>query len=520
MELTTEYLAIFQTRTDPLCDSADSFIQILQVKGEIRVHKRYIVLDEERICGFLPSDGRVPDKDQCYVRLRFTWDGDPDADTESLKRFQSLLKKVRTMLDKAGAETATLWDDLSSHYAKKAYPLIHEIENLMRRLIANFMLVRVGLEWEKEALPKALKDAVAKSKRQGSPNVLHAMDFIHLGEFLFKPYPKGTDQELYAKIRAVKTAEDATALQEYIPASNWKRYFSELVDCEDGYLKSRWERLYDLRCKVAHNAPMSDQELEAVRNLVGEVRPRLQEAIDKLSNVTVPPEEAELVAETAARTVSTTIVGEFITCWQALEAEIDSHMKACGETRRRIYQADELTNQGVLPSAWKERYDAMRQIRNNMVHGPATSFPEQQIQYHLSAMRDLLACVKAGSYVEWLKGLSEDELQCEIGSRVEDTIHMILESDEFIGIMSATNATGFDIDACYVKDIDLDQDGCVAKVAFYSTGEQLEDRPYCGDQISGEVDAVFDAEGNLEYRNLIVGVARDDDADLPPSDCW
>ena len=158
----------------------------------------------------------------------------------------------------AEGEVETLWNDLSSHYAQKAYPLIHEIENLMRRLIANFMLVTVGREWVKETLPKVVDDAVKASKRKEGDrdylNVLHTVDFIHLGALLFDAYSKGTPQELHVKLKDAKNGDDLKALQEFIPESNWNRYFAKLVDWEDGQLKSRWEKLYLLRCKVAHNA--------------------------------------------------------------------------------------------------------------------------------------------------------------------------------------------------------------------------------------------------------------------------
>src|SRR5262249_2738981 len=159
-------------------------------------------------------------KNQRYFHLQFTWDGDPNGPPETLERFLSLLKKVRKTVAQAEGEIETLWDDLSALYAIKAYPLIHEIENLMRRLIANFMLVTVGREWLQETLPKAVEDAVRSSKRKDYLNVLHSVDFIHLGDFLFAPYSKKTSQDLYAKLKLVQTQEDAKALLEFVPESN------------------------------------------------------------------------------------------------------------------------------------------------------------------------------------------------------------------------------------------------------------------------------------------------------------
>ncbi len=511
MAIIVEYLAIFQ-RTDSFCDSAASFTKLLQVDSEIKVNEGDIHFQGERACSFRLSDGEVAVKKQRYFHLHFTWDGDPDTAPDSLERFLWLLKKVRATVAQAGGVVETIWDEVSSHYAVKAYPLIHEIENLMRRLIANFMLVTIGREWAQETLPMAVEAAVKSSKRKDLVNVLHTVDFIHLGEFLFEPYSKRTAQELFAKIKGVKTIEDAEALQEFVPESNWKRYFAELVDCEDGYLKSRWEKLYGLRCKVAHNALMTGDDLEQINKLIGEVKPKLQDAIAKLSKVTVPPDEVESVAESVVRTVNTT-VGEFITCWQQLEAVIDSRMESRGETRRLIHPGRDLVRQGVLDPSWMERYEELLQIRNIIVHGPATAIPVGTIQHYLGVMRDLLICVEAGSYIVFLRGLSEAERQIEIESRVADTSDEIVDSDEFSDAIAETNATGFSIDDYEVKEIDLDQDECVARITFSSTGDQLDDMVYHGNRITGEADAVFDTEGGIEYRNVTAEVDHGDAAD-------
>src|SRR5262249_41858369 len=185
-------------RAGSFCDSAASFTRLLQVDSDIRVAGGEIHYQGERACSFLLSAGEVSGKKQRYFQLHFTWDGDPDADPEGLERFLALLKTVRGAVAQAGGETETLWDDLSAHYARKAYPLMHEIENLMRRLIAHFMLVTVGREWVQETLSRAVEEAVKNSKRKDYLNVLHTVDFIQLGELLLAPYWKKTPQDLYA----------------------------------------------------------------------------------------------------------------------------------------------------------------------------------------------------------------------------------------------------------------------------------------------------------------------------------
>ncbi len=370
MAITVEYLAIFR-RTDTFCNSVTSFTRLLQVDSEIKVAGGDIHFQSERACRFQLSSGEVLGKEQRYFHLRFTWDGDPDGPPEPRERFLSLLKKVRATVAQAGGETETLWNELSAHYAGRAYPLIHDIENMMRRLIANFMLVTVGREWVKETLPKVVEDAVKASKRKDGDkdylNILHTADFIHLGDFLFAPYSKKTPQDLYAKLKDIKTLEDSKALQEFVPESNWKRYFGSLVACEDLYLKSRWEKLYDLRCKVAHNALITGNDLEEIERLIGEIKPRLEEAIAKLSTVKVPTEEVELVAESAARNINATL-GEFITSWQRLEATVARRLAMRGVPTRRVSSGQDLVRLGILEADQMERYEEMRRLRNSRLY--------------------------------------------------------------------------------------------------------------------------------------------------------
>jgi hypothetical protein len=163
-----------------------------------------------------------------------------------------------------------------------------------------------------------------------------------------------------------------------------------------------------------------------------------------------------------------------------------------------------------------ERYDEVRQVRNSIVHGPATEVPVDTIQHYVCVIGDLLACVEAGSYIEYLRELSKADLWTEIDSRVADTHHEIADSEVFNSTVAETNATGFAIGEYEVQDIDVGRDECVAKITFRSSGDQLEDRMHCGNVIIGEAEAVFDQEGRMEYRIIIAEVDHGDDG-FPPS---
>ena len=72
------------------------------------------------------------------------------------------------------------------------------------------MLTSVGFDWEQETLPDDIKSVVSKRNRpkNGYVNILHETNFIHLADFLFKPYHRQNVDELFKSIKNSKTIED------------------------------------------------------------------------------------------------------------------------------------------------------------------------------------------------------------------------------------------------------------------------------------------------------------------------
>lgn len=73
------------------------------------------------------------------------------------------------------------------YYSQQAYPIIYEIENLMRQLITKFMLINAGLRWEKERTPEDVRKSINDKNKE--PTVLYNVDYIQLSNFLFKEIP-------------------------------------------------------------------------------------------------------------------------------------------------------------------------------------------------------------------------------------------------------------------------------------------------------------------------------------------
>jgi hypothetical protein len=388
-----EYILIVQ-KADSFCDSVDAFNRLLRVDSSITINGGKIRQNDNFECDYAITSGEIEGKDQRFFHLKFSHDL---TDRNSLDRFTDLLRVVRSIMARMGDQPETLWDDISFHYSRQGYELIHRIENLMRKLIANFMLVTIGKQWVRETSPNEIKDALAKSKRKDYLNVLHTIDFIHLADFLLKPYSKRPVAEILAELRKATTPEQIEAVKEQVPESNWARYFSKLVDCEDAYLQKRWEELYELRCAVAHNAIIKKADLDRISSLVSELQMKLEDAIDKLPQVKVPVEEVQQVAENAASTLSA-VMGEFVAAWRDLEGELMNAAARFGWNGRRPMVRDAmnyLRTYGVLEPPQMHRIINIQQIRNHVVHPTDVAVSEtemraaiddaQLFQRHLSA---------------------------------------------------------------------------------------------------------------------------------------
>lgn len=248
-------------------------------------------------------------------------------DVSKIDAFEELLGATRDLLLEASKKTPqVIWDDVSFYYSELAYPLIHEIENLMRKLITKFMLTNVGLSWTKEAIPEVLRKPSKTNKIDNNNNYLYETDFRDLTTVLFDvDYLKNT-KKLVDVIKSLDINGESipvNELKELLPKSNWEKHFQEHVNCEGPYFKKRWDELYKFRCKIAHNTTFSNQDYKQVCNLIDQVRPYILDAIDNLDKIEVPEHEREELAEIVAIKTHA-LYGEYIQKWKKIEAHFIS----------------------------------------------------------------------------------------------------------------------------------------------------------------------------------------------------
>lgn len=311
--LKIEYLVLIDSKNS-FCKTAKAFKSFLQSDSEIIINSGHILFKGIEFKYKLQESGNSNDNNKFFNIEIFSTE-------DNLVAFSELARSVKKILHVNQENSIQiLWDDISFYYSSRGYPIVHEVENLMRKLITKFMLTTVGLGWTKETIPEGLKKSSRAEKVEKNNNYLYETDFIQLSSFLFDEYRTLDMEGLIKKISKINTSMVLVSdIIDFIPKSNWERYFQERVDCEGEYLKSRWDKLYQLRCKIAHNNSFTKADFESIEKIANEVKSKLNDAITALDKIHVTEEDREDLAESVAINFNAAI-GSFIQKWRLLES--------------------------------------------------------------------------------------------------------------------------------------------------------------------------------------------------------
>jgi hypothetical protein len=101
-----------------------------------------------------------------------------------------------------------------------------------------------------------------------------------------------------------------------------------------------------------------------------------------------------------------------------------------------------------------------------------------------------------------LKALPKEELMSWAEWKVDQTLFDICNYDEVAGEMAMTNALGWGVDVFDVLDVEIGDNEIRAEVEYQLSGDQEDDKPWHGTEISGTATAVIRPDGSVHYRNI------------------
>lgn len=244
--LIVEYL-IFNDKKTIKAGNVESFNHLLQSDPDISIQRNKLTYSKLTV-EYKVETGKVGNSDNIYFHLKFR-----SIDIEKIEDFNKLLKAVKATLHITNKHPQTLYDGISLHYSQLAYPIISEVENLMRKLITKFMMINTGIDWMKERVPEDVKRSI--NLENNDITYLHNVDFIQLKNFLFSENYPVHKENLIEKLKKANDLKDINLeeIESLIPISNWDKFFFDKVTCSKEQLTKQWDELYKLRCKVAHN---------------------------------------------------------------------------------------------------------------------------------------------------------------------------------------------------------------------------------------------------------------------------
>nr|WP_255593502.1 HEPN domain-containing protein [Acidovorax sp. sic0104] len=274
-------------------------------------------------------------------------------------------------------------------------------------MITKFMLINVGLGWTREAIPKEVQESVRTKDAKLDHDYLYEVDFIQLSNFLFKEYATTNPNTIIDRLRQAQKIEDLDLdeLKKAIPKSNWDRFFSKVVNCDNEYLRSRWDKLYERRNQIAHNRPIGRSEYEEISRLKDELHPKFIQAIENLDQLKITEDERELVSENVATSKSDSY-SDFISKWNEFHmllykitsllskaAGKEELVKANGTNVRNLVNIVTRDFKVFSGDQRKEVQDLLR-LRNYMVHEPSVIVPPTAISENIDRIQVLINLLK------------------------------------------------------------------------------------------------------------------------------
>lgn len=300
--ITIEYLLPFNT-IDGICKDIISFKSLLNTNSYFSLSQDKITYKGSKY-NFKVTLSVVPQKECSVFHITF----ETSRLTEKFREMLNTFRKTVGIYLKDNIQV--IWDGISFEWSKELYPKIYETENCLRKLISKFMLTKLGIGWHDSHIPKDVRESIKEKNYTISHRILYDVDFIQLANFLFKPYSNKDTAKLPDILNKVIengiTEDQKKDIMEYLPKSNWDRYFSKLVDCESEQLKKNWDILYEVRCKVAHNKPMLFEDYEKAKKLCDSLGLMFEKAQNNLDKIQIPENEKENIGLQTIGTVNET----------------------------------------------------------------------------------------------------------------------------------------------------------------------------------------------------------------------
>lgn len=308
--------------SDHYVDSIDSYLSMLALDNRIKFIKDedlliYTTSKEEVKLQAKVDTGLTVQNEDRYFYIILYWTGTQKF--HIVTEFYNLIIDISNRLGPSVSVTL-LWNSISKSYAETGYSIVNDVENLLRRFIAKFMIINAGYDWVERHLPSGVKE---RDKADNNPDedyevsntaqYLHRIYFSDLQKILFDGQREigfrniGDIQKIVEeKISKKQKTLNVEDMQGVVQKSLWEKYFFKIADeSNKSSLKDSLEALNKERNKIAHNLFISREELGKIESISAKITKTLNLAFDELSSVVVTESDREIIKVENAKLYST-----------------------------------------------------------------------------------------------------------------------------------------------------------------------------------------------------------------------
>lgn len=200
-----------------------------------------------------------------------------------------------------------LRDDVSTKISNDIYPLINQVENLLRRYLVKFFTQKIGVDWWEVTAPKSIIDKIGlrKGNEKNFATLVDTdvtlIDFDDLGELIYKQTTGFNKQEnIITRVMKSESIDDLNILKQELQG-NYTKYFKEAF--QDNNFEKKWKTLFEIRNKVAHNNLFILQDFESAQQLVADLTKIINDAESKIDEFKFSIEEQEALRQATIEAV-------------------------------------------------------------------------------------------------------------------------------------------------------------------------------------------------------------------------
>lgn len=277
--------------------------------------------------------------------------------------------------------TYVIKDEISKNIACTLYPLINELETLLRGYLMKFFITKLGPKWWDITADSEMKQKARLRKKNEQvfsnyiDNKVYLIDFGELGKMIYalsSGYINKND--IIDKLMNIEESIDAIKELKQELQSNYTKYFKETF--KDKQFQKKWEDIEKLRHKVAHNNLFTEKDLEKGVNDCNELKQIIEEADKTMDEIEFSEEEIEKITKDSLENINK-LYGDFLFYWKSLVVELmrisNNHALSVKPQSIPVHRLLRVIHQKKLFS--NRLFDQLiflMNYRNMIVHNPST----------------------------------------------------------------------------------------------------------------------------------------------------